>query len=246
MKEVIGMIVTAHQPAYLPWLGLFHKIAISDYYVYLDTVQFEKNSFINRNKLVSDQEAIWLTVPVHHKGHFETSISDIQINNNLKWKKKHWLSIYYNYKSSRYFDKYSPFIEEVYSREWDSLADLNYEMMKWYLNVLRINVPIIRASEQSFIGQKNELLINITKQLNSDIFIFGSLGENYADRELFYQSGIYPYFQKYNHPIYTQQNQNFLPYMSVLDLLFNEGPDALNIILKGNISKNELLKKRSD
>lgn len=238
------MIVTAHQPAYLPWLGLFHKIAISDYYVFLDTVQFEKNSFTNRNKIISSNNPIWLTVPVKQKGHLATVIKDIEINNKIDWRKKHWLSIYFNYKSSPYFDKYSPFLEGIYSKEWDNLSDLNYQMMIWLLNCLNIDVPIIRASDQNYFGQKNELLINITKNLNAESFVFGGMGENYVDKKLFAEANITPYFQHYKHPIYRQKSDNFQPYMSILDLLFNEGEKALEIILSNNIEKNDILNLR--
>ena len=101
------MILTAHQPMYLLWLGLFHKIAISDVYVYLDNVQFEKNSFSNRNRIKSAQEPIWLTVPVLLKNHLKKTIKEIQIDNSRDWRRKHWKSIYLNYKKAPYFNRYS-------------------------------------------------------------------------------------------------------------------------------------------
>lgn len=240
------MIVTAHQPSYLPWLGLFHKIALSDYYVFLDIVQYEKNSYINRNKIVCNGEPQWLTVPVQHKGHFDMAINEILINNNVDWRKKHWLSIYFNYKSSPFFKKYSPFLEEIYLKEWLYLSDLTFQMMEWFLEILNIEVKLIKASEANFIGKKNELLIDITKKTNSDLFIFGAMGESYINQSMFNEANILPYIQKYNHPTYFQKQKNFLPFMSVIDLLFNKGDDSLSIIMENNISKQEIMKLRGN
>ena len=99
-------IATAHQPAYLPWLGYFHKISLSDEFILLDSVQFEKNSFTNRNKIkVSNGEA-WLTIPVEMKGHINRNINEMVIDEKFDWRKKHWNSLLMNYKKSPYFSIY--------------------------------------------------------------------------------------------------------------------------------------------
>ena len=85
-------VISIHQPAYLPWLGYFHKILLSDVFVYLDTVQFEKNSFINRNKILGASGSFWLTVPVKTKGHTDKTLMDLEINGD-HWKIKHIKSI---------------------------------------------------------------------------------------------------------------------------------------------------------
>lgn len=94
------MILSAHQPAYLPWLGYFHKIAISDVFVILDEVQFEKNSFINRNKIKTSNGSVWMSVPINIDGHMNKTIRDMEISNKFNWRKKHWKSIYLNYKKA--------------------------------------------------------------------------------------------------------------------------------------------------
>src|ERR1035437_4150954 len=104
------MILTAHQPAYLPWLGYFDKIIKSDIFVYLDTVQFEKNSFTNRNKVKTPQGAAWLTVPVKIKGHIGKTMMEIEIDNSQDWRKKHLNTIFMNYKKAARF-------EECYARQ---------------------------------------------------------------------------------------------------------------------------------
>lgn len=103
-------ILTAHRPVYLPWLGLLHKIALSDTYVYLDTVQYLKKDWNNRNKIKTAQGWIWLTVPVITKSKFEQTLQEVRINNQVDWRHKHWQSIRLNYSKSPYFQRYAVFL----------------------------------------------------------------------------------------------------------------------------------------
>ena len=236
-------ILTAHQPAYLPWLGLLHKIAISDTYVFLDSVQFEKNSFTNRNKIKSANGAVWLTVPVKLKGHFQKAIKEIEIDNTQNWKEAHFKSIYLNYKKSPYFSKYADFFEDIYKKDWQYLADLTDCMLKWFLKELGIKVVYYKASEQGFESHKSDLTLEMCQKLKADFYVFGALGKDYAKEDDFSQKGIKIYFQDYKHPQYPQLYNGFLPYMSAIDLLFNCGGEkSLEILMQGNITKQDLIK----
>lgn len=235
------MILTAHQPVYLPWLGLFHKIAISDSFCYFDDVQYLKKDWNNRNKIKTFNGEAWLTVPVLTKKHKEKSIREIKINNSINWRNKHWNSIYLNYKKAPYFDKYSNFFEDVYNKEWHYLTDLNEYMLKWFLKELGIKVDYYKASELNFKGYKSELVLDMCKKLGTDLYIFGSLGKDYADTEDFNKEGIKIYFQNYKHPIYAQMHGEFLPYMNIIDLIFNCGGNSFEILMSGNINKKQLL-----
>lgn len=235
------MILTAHQPVYLPWLGLFHKIACSDAYCYFDDVQYQVKDFNSRNKIKTASGDIWLTVPVLTNGYREKKIREIEINNGLDWRKKHWKSIYLNYKKAPYFDKYIGFLEETYKRDWQFLSELNEYMLKWFLEQLGIKVGYFKASELKFEGYKSELVLNMCKKLKADIYIFGALGKDYADKEKFKEAGTKIFFQEYHHPKYRQIGKEFLPNMSIIDLLFNEGDRSLEILMSGNITKQDLL-----
>lgn len=239
----IMTILTAHQPSYLPWLGLFHKIAISDKYVYLDSVQFEKNSFSNRNKIKLAQGPVWLTVPVLLKDHFKKTIKEIEIDNSRDWRNSHWKSIYLNYKKAPFFPRYSDFFENVYKKEWHYLTDLNEYMLKWFLKELGININYCKASEFNFEGYKSYLVLDMCKKLKADLYVFGILGKGYAKEEDFVKENTKIYFQDYNHPEYPQLWKGFMPNMSVIDLLFNCGEKSLEILMQGNITKEELIKK---
>jgi len=235
------MVLTAHQPVYLPWLGLFQKIAISDAYCYFDDVQYQVKDWNNRNKIKTSNGEIWLTVPVLNKGYRDKKIREIEINNSTDWRKKHWKSILLSYKKAPFFDKYASFFEDVYKRDWRYLTDLNEYMLKWFLDQLQIKIAYHKASELCFNGHKTELVLDMCKKLKADIYVFGSLGKEYAKEEDFLQNGIKIYFQDYAHPVYPQLYGQFLPYMSIIDLLFNCGDNSRSILMNGNISREGLL-----
>lgn len=235
------MILTAHQPVYLPWLGLFHKIALSDAYCYFDDVQYQVKDFNSRNKIKTANGDTWLTVPVLTNGYREKKIREIEINNTINWRKKHWKSIYLNYKKAPYFDKYANFLEQTYKRDWQFLSELNEYMLKWFLDQLGIKIDYSKASELKFQGYKSELVLDMCKKLKADIYIFGALGKDYAEKEKFAAAGVKIYFQDYQHPVYPQLHGEFLPYMSIIDLLFNEGDKSLEILMSSNIKKKDLI-----
>ncbi len=236
------MILTAHQPVYLPWLGLFHKIALSDAYCYFDDVQYQIKDFNNRNKIKTAQGPLWITVPVLSEGYRDKKIWQIEINNSIDWRKKHWKSIYLAYKKAPFFGRYADFFEDVYKKEWKYLVALNEYMLKWFLAELKIDVSYTKASELHFNGTKSELVLDMCKKLGATAYIFGKLGEDYADTEVFVREGVRVYFQDYVHPEYPQLHGDFAPYMSIIDLLFNCGDKSLEILMQGNISREALQK----
>lgn len=240
------MILTAHQPVYLPWLGLFHKIALADKFVSFDRVQYVPRDWISRNQIKSAQGPIMLTVPVLRKGYLDKTIAEIEINNNVPWAYKHWRTLTLNYGKLKYFKQYADFFEDVYSRRWKLLIDLNFYMLKWFLQTLGINTVVENAREYNFEGIKSELVLDMCLKLGADTYIFGTLGKDYADIEAFHKAGVKPLFQSYRHPVYKQIHGEFLPYMSIVDLLFNEGQNSLEILMSGNINKNDILNKEDN
>lgn len=234
-------IISIHQPAYLPWLGYVHKIMISDVFVFLDTVQFEKNSFTNRNKILTSNGPLWLTVPVRIKGHTEAVLKDLRISPDFRWKEKHLKSIMANYSRCDYFGDIFPEIESFISNAGDDFSDFIFDMTKYYMEIIGIDTELVRASLLPVAGVKSELVKNICEYFEADIYISGLLGRNYIDIDSFYSCGIKVVFQDYAHPTYEQQYEEFTPGMSVLDLLMNVGPKrAMDVIMDGNIKKNEL------
>ena len=239
------MILTAHQPVYLPWLGLFHKIALADKFVFFNEVQYLPKDWMNRNRIKTASGEILLTVPVLRKGHREKKTSEIEINNEANWQQKHLKTITMNYKKAPYYSTYIHFFEEVYTKQWQYLADLNEHMLRWFLKEFGINTEFLKASDFDFQGTKSELVLNMCKKINANVYIFGALGRNYAQVDEFKKYGINTVFQDYNHPTYKQLYGNFVSHLSVIDLLFNCGSDSYKIIMSNNISKEELLQIKS-
>ena len=240
------MILTAHQPVYLPWLGLFHKIMLADKFVFFDAVQYVPRDWNNRNYVKSSTGPILLTLPVLSKGHRNTVINQIRINSEVDWRKKHWKTICSCYSRARFFKKYAPVFEHFYYQEWTYLADLNYEMLLLLFNILEIKVPVIRAKNYNFIGSKSELVLDMCKKLGASKYIFGRMGQSYACEESFARNKIELIFQEYKHPIYRQLYGKFIANMSVLDLLFNEGRNSLNKIMYGNLQHSRLTGEKDD
>lgn len=229
------MILTAHQPVYLPWLGLFHKIALADAFVSFNQVQYLPKDWNNRNKIKTPQGAIWLTVPVLTTGHRDKTIHDIEVNNQVPWQRKHWKSIYLNYKEAPYFGTYAPYLEDIYKREWKKLTDLNEYMLNGFLNFLGIRTQFLDAANFQFHGKKNDLVLDMCKQLKADTYIFGALGKDYADVAAFTREEIRVVFQDYHHPVYRQLHGDFIPYLSIIDLLFNCGSGSLEVLMGENL-----------
>jgi hypothetical protein len=235
------MILTAHQPVYLPWLGLFHKIALADMFISFNQVQYQPKDWNNRNRIKTHQGPIWLSVPVLRKGYLDSTISDIEINNNEPWAHKHWKSLQVAYAKAPHFKRYADFFADIYSRRWERLVDLNETMLKGFLDILGIKVPVRSAAEWNFTGEKSELVLDMCLRAGASDYIFGALGRDYADVDAFMAKGVNPHFQDYTHPQYSQLHGGFTPYMSIVDLLFNYGENSYSVLMSGNISKTELM-----
>ena len=224
------MILTAHQPQYLPGLRLFDKIARADMFVYLDTVPMESSGFENRNKIRTTQGWQWLTVPILRKGYQTKPISEIQISEN-PWQLKHWRSIYNSYFKAEHWHFLAPKFANIYAYKWVSLTALNEFLLRLFLDRLDIDIEIINACDHDFQGHKSDLVLNMCKKLGATKYIFGAKGRDYAKVEDFEREGIEVEFQDYQHPVYPQLHGAFLPNMSVVDLLMNCGPKSLEILV---------------
>ena len=226
------MILTAHQPSYLPWLGLFSKMAKSDVFVYLDTVSYSKWDWSSRNKIRVHNGTMWLTVPVLTGGKSNQVFTEVKIDNTQKWARTHWKSISMNYSRTPYFSLYENFFKDVYHNEWEYLSELDEHITKFLIESLGIKIKFVKASTSLHLeGHKSSLVLDMCMKMNADVFIFGGEGKNYAQVDDFENVGINVIFQEYKHPVYPQIQGEFIPNISVIDLLFNCGPKSLEILL---------------
>jgi hypothetical protein len=232
------VVLTAHQPVYLPWLGLFHKIALADTFVSFNRVQYLPKDWNNRNRIRTASGPLWLSVPVQKKGHRDKPLDEIEIDNGKPWQRKHWRTLEMTYGKAPHFASYRDFFAGVYDREWTHLAELNDHMLQWFLQTLGIETTFVLASDHDFQGAKSELVLDMCRTLGADRFIFGAMGRDYADVDAFTATGIDVVFQDYRHPTYPQfQRGEFEPYMSIVDLLFNCGEQSREILLSGQAAE---------
>lgn len=223
------MICSVHQPQYLPWLGYFDKIDQADVFVLLDTVQFKKNEWQNRNRIKTAQGIQWITVPVLY--HFPQLIQDVEINNNEKWQHKQRQTILSNYRKAPFWSLLEPFFDEMFSAQWDTIAKLNIHVVKRLAAILGIETPLFVASGMGvFPENPDERLIAIARHFGADAYLAGSGGHDYMDLEKYRKASVDVIFQEYQHPVYNQLYGDFEPFLSVIDLIFNHGKESLNII----------------
>jgi hypothetical protein len=218
------MIVSINQPAYLPWLGYFHRIQHSDLHIVLDHVQFEKNSFTNRNKVRTADGWTWLSVPLLTKGKFgDLAIDTIAIANERPWARKHWETLRLAYRKAPHFADESPYWEEVLGRRWERLIDLQRETLTHQLDALDITTELRSSAELGVEGAKAELVLNLCKAVGATVYLSGPLGRDYLDQADFDEAGIELRFHDYTHPTYEQAHPGFEPYMATLDALLTLG-----------------------
>ena len=226
------MIVSVHQPQYMPWLGYFDKIDRADVFVLLDNVQFKKNEWQNRNKIKTAQGWQWLTVPVRYK--YPQLINEVKINTAVKWQHQQRQSILSNYRKAPYYGYLEKFFEEIFSSHWELISDLNITVVQRLAALLGIDTPLYVSSQLGELpNDPDERLIAITKYFSADTYLAGSGGSQYMDLKKYENSGQKVIFQDYKHPVYNQLFGKFEPYMSVIDLIFNHGQESLSI-LRGN------------
>jgi hypothetical protein len=230
------MIYSVHQPQYLPWLGFFDKLDKSDCFVFLDDVQYKHREFQNRNKIRTKDGWIWLTVPVNEKQGIK--IKDLAIDSSRNWAAGHLKSLKSWYARALFFETHIGFFESLYGKPWEKLIDLNVAIIKYACEVLGIKKRFYFESDIAAGGEKTQRIINIGKKIGADVYLSGAGGKDYLDETSFDKSGIRLRYQDYAHPVYRQQFMNdkkeFVPFLSVVDLLFNVGIESRNILAGGS------------
>jgi hypothetical protein len=232
------MILFVHQPEYIPWIGFFDKLARCDVFVIYDDAQFVHGSYHNRNRVRTINGWRWITIPIMHN--HPQMIKDVKISGS-QWRKDHMEILIQNYEKTPYFNTYFPIIEEALNYNHELLIGLNLHLLKNIAEALGIKAQMTRSSEVPYRGQeKNEKLVSMCKFVGSDTYLSGSGGRNYVDEKAFADANIKLQWHNYTHPTYKQQFEGFEPNMSIVDLLFNVGPQAKEVILSGGIIEQNL------
>jgi len=221
-------LITIHQPNFLPWPGFFHKWMLADAMVLLDTVQYEKNDWLNRNRIKTAQGAQWVTAPVRY--HYPQKINDVPIADQ-RWVRKACSSIEQSYAKAPYFATYWPPVREILQHSHDMLSDLNVALIRVLGEALGYDAPLYLASDLGVDStDPTERLIGLCTALHGDGYLSGREGRTYLQQERFDQAGLTLNFQQVEPPVYPQLYGDFVSHLSVLDVLFNTGTDASELI----------------
>ena len=231
------MKVAISQPTYLPWLGYLDLIDQVDTFVLLDNVQFEKQSWQQRNRIKTPTGLQWLTVPVLFRGRFGQLINEVEMRDIEFWR-QHLRAIELNYRRAPFFDDYFDELSFKITVNGSSpalVADLNLRVIEWFMEVLGIKTRLLRSSQLKQPGRRTELLANICDSLGAKQYVspLGSAEYLLQELDVLVDEGIGVVFQHYEHPQYRQLFPPFCPYASTLDLIFNEGERALEILRSG-------------
>ncbi|OGV71001.1 MAG: hypothetical protein A2283_01830 [Lentisphaerae bacterium RIFOXYA12_FULL_48_11] len=233
MLEIVKTIGIL-QPSYLPWLGCFEQVHKADVFVFYDDVQYEKNSWRNRNQIKTAQGVQWLTVPVLTANLGSQLIKDVRIDTGSSWQRKHKNALTLSYSKAKFFKTYADEFFGLLEKDWKFLCELDIALTLWLCSKLGVEVEAVRSSELGIAGDRIERLIGIIRHFGGNVFYEGAAGRNYIDPAVFRKEGISVRFQDYRHPSYEQLYGEFVPYLTVLDLLFNCGDRSLEILISGH------------
>lgn len=230
-------IVTIHQPDFMPYLGFFHRLMMSDIYIVLDNVQYIRggsNCWTNRDKIKTSDGEKWLTIPCK-KAPLGTNICDIKINNAINWRERNLVQIERNYHLAEGFKEVFPYLQQLYEKEYEGLSDLTFATIKLIIELFDIDIEIKFASDFKIEGKGNERIANLVKIVGVHKYLSGIGAQNYFKPEPYERAGIEVIWQNFKHPVYPQINGNFIPYLSSIDLFLNCGIEKSRNILRGTL-----------
>ena len=221
-------LVTIRQPGFIPYIGFFKKIQTSDIFVYLDDAQYAIRSWDNRNKISSNENSCRVSVPVLHP--FEKKLNEVEISYSKNWIDSHKNLIEANYKTSPYFKNYWSEIESILNKKFKKLIDLNLELIQYFNKILHIDTPTVRSSKFKIKTVETQRLFDICERLNASAYRSGIFGKEYLDETIFKKGKVSIIYENFQHPIYNQLKKEFIPNLSIIDLLFHEGENSIKIL----------------
>ncbi len=227
--------VAGHQPNLYPYGGFFAKLASVDFFVIVDNTQYVKKEYHNRNRLkLLDGEAHWISIPVLSSGRFTQKICEVEIAPSSDWRRVHLRTMSANYRRAEHFGDFFPVMESLLARDWTHLADFNIAFIREVMDFLSIRTPVARAGELGISGKASELILDICRKSSSGAYLHGKHSRDYVDFGMLESNGISNLIQDFTPIPYRQTIEPFIPNLSVLDMLFNLGKNAFDVIMQGN------------
>jgi hypothetical protein len=219
------------QSCYIPWKGFFDLIGQCDEYVIYDRMQYVKRHWHNRNRIKTANGVEWLTIPVVTKGRFDQPIDEVLIEKH--WAEKHWRALELAYRRAPFFEALGPVIKGWYERaeQEQRLTEVNELFTREIAGLLKLKTRIVRDTAYSADGVKSARLLAIAQAAGADRYLSGPSARVYLDEKLFADAGIVAEWMSYDgYAEYAQLHGGFEHAVSVLDILFNTGPDAPRLL----------------
>lgn len=218
------------QSSYIPWKGYFDIIHDVDEFIFFDDVQFTTRDWRTRNRIKTAHGLLWLSVPAGSNR--DRRICDVTLTDHA-WQAKHWKSIQHAYSSAPFFDRYRQRFEDLYlGIEWTSLSELNQALTRSIArDILGIDTVFTDSRDYPATGQKTERLVTLVAAAHGTHYLSGPSARDYIAPEMFAVHGIALAYKDYSdYPEYPQPHPPFEHSVSILDLIFNTGPDAPEFI----------------
>jgi hypothetical protein len=212
------------QPRLFPGLHYLHRMMAADVFVIFDSVQFNPRHEENRMRIKTPRGSEWITVPMRQACR-EQLIRDTEVDNSQPWQRKAWRTIQQHYGKAPYFAAHADTIQEIVETPYGTLTQLNRASWEPALGVLGITCQFVLASALPVSGKGPRLLLDICKHVGCDTYLSGAFGRDYLDTEEFAREGVQVQFHQYDCRPYPQRYDEFVPYLSYLDVLFNTGLD---------------------
>ena len=213
------------QSNYVPWRGYFDFIDSVDLFVFYDDLQYTRRDWRNRNRIVTPDGLRWLTVPVNYERRSQL-IDEVPIDYRQNWPERHLHQLEANYRHAPFFQTYVHQFAGIITRKFSSISELNVALCKWVMRILDIRTPTCMSRELKASGKKSERLVDLLTKVGGTSYLSGPSAEAYLDLELFQRQGIRVEYKSYDYPPYPQLHGGFAGDASILDFLFNTGPDA--------------------
>lgn len=230
------MVLSGHQPNYWPYPGLIGKIMKSDKFLFVTKVQFEKKSWQKRNRVRTKEGWTYIQIPTITKGKKEQNICDVMINNNENWKEKNLKTISLLYKKAPYWNEYKDFLEDLYSKNWDRLIDIDIYIMEYLFQLLDVQTKILYDRDYAFEGKKTDMLVDMCKKTDCDTYLSNLGSSAYVDISCFTDQGLNHRYINYVGESYKQQFSGFEDGLTILDMIMNCGTEKTKEILTNDLN----------
>ncbi len=217
------MKIAIMQPYFLPYIGYFQLINAVDKFLLYDIVTFIKGGWINRNRIIVGGTDYMFSIPLA-KASANKNIGDIYIKDDPKWKNQLLKTIEQSYKKAPYFEEIFPLISSIINIEELNLTQFIFNSFQLINKYLDIDTEIIPSGSQYKVDQLKgaDKVIQICKEENAEIYINAINGRDLYDKEMFKKQDLSLFFIDSQEIKYQQFKNDFLPNLSILDvLMFN-------------------------